>query len=175
MSTLANPLHISLRVLVGALDIYIDGSADQTWCGECEPIWTDHEVHSAVVSLEQHFGGSLPEDGRTPWKGLVRYSREKKPESARVQARELRDWVRKELRSLGTEDDAYVPAAWLLTSRDEVATAAKMTRFLDKHTLEVRQAKPSPNRRLVHAGDWHRWWKRYDDEKWSHMDLAEDF
>lgn len=57
---------------------------------------------------------------------------------------------------------AYVPMAVLWPER--FPRADNCTRFLNA-TTEIRQDKPSKYRRLVHAADWHNYWKKKDEEQ----------
>ncbi len=51
----------------------------------------------------------------------------------------------------------YVPLSKLMETLSEFKTSASCGKFLNAHKDEIRQYKPSKNRRLVHVGDWHRY------------------
>jgi hypothetical protein len=64
-------------------------------------------------------------------------------------------------------DDAYVPMSELW--QDHFDTAAQCTKFLNK-TTEIHWRKPAPNRRDIHIGDWHRYWKDLDRKAFELLD-----
>jgi hypothetical protein len=55
------------------------------------------------------------------------------------------------------DESAFVPMSDVWDQ--EFKSAALCSRFLDKHP-EIRQRKPSPNRRDVYLPDWHRYWRQ---------------
>jgi hypothetical protein len=55
------------------------------------------------------------------------------------------------------EKSAMVPLS-TLNWREHFKTMGQCTRYLDRHEAEIHQDRSRRNRRLVHAGDWHRHW-----------------
>lgn len=64
---------------------------------------------------------------------------------------------------------AYVSLSKLMETRTEYKTLASCGKFLDNHKGEIRQRHPSKNRRLVHAGDWHRYWEKHDKQQFESL------
>jgi hypothetical protein len=52
-------------------------------------------------------------------------------------------------------------------------TAGTCSRFLASHTTDIRQRKPSPNRREVYLPDWHRYWKKRETIQSEALDAEE--
>lgn len=65
--------------------------------------------------------------------------------------------------SRNEDKSAYVPVSELLNDRLEIDSYSKMNRFLQKTERVIRTRKPKKNRRKIHLGDWHRFWKNYDE------------
>jgi len=66
-------------------------------------------------------------------------------------------------------DSASDESAFVLMSHlyaEQFDSLKKCGRFLDKHP-EIRQKKPAANRRLVHAGDWKRFWAEKEKQRWD--------
>lgn len=122
--------------------VWLEGVSRSIRCGEQDKL----NVFTVPPSVQRWTELSLTGAGE-----LALLERDEPPGNGNLAAQQS------EPQSKSPEADAYVPVG--MVWREQFDAYHKAKRFLDDHT-EIKTRNPSPQRLVVHAGDWHRYWAK---------------